>query len=73
MTSETCGNCHYWHPNQRNKSGLCKRYPPIPVVFHSLKLRNADEYELLQDVQPEWPITREDDSCGEYKKDNPWR
>ena len=52
MTEEACGDCHFWDPNTGVEGGYCRRRSPVcePRPF----------------AQARWPLTNEDDWCGDF-------
>lgn len=55
-----CNTCDYWVNYQGNDDlGECHRYAP----------RNSDrEYMMGALCEIDWPLTKDDDFCGEYKR-----
>lgn len=56
MSKNICSNCVYWN-NHASSGGVCKRYPPKIVVVNG-------------DSKSQWPITKSNDTCGEFKSKN---
>lgn len=57
MVSNECSFCMYWDILYNTDSvGRCRRY--TPVINHQQNRRTTGE----------WPITYENDWCGEFKK-----
>jgi len=58
-----CGSCFYWEKRQRMKhdvadTGQCRIRPP--------QVQTMAGY-----ISSAWPITQEDDWCGEFTEDAP--
>lgn len=57
----TCSNCRYWErEDELSDGGICRRYPPS---IRTTAMDDNDEYSGY----PIWPLTLEDEWCGEHK------
>lgn len=64
-----CLTCQFWGPQEPPSGnvpawGFCLRYPPVPVARVE-----SDSDGISSNVAPEWPETRSNEWCGEYRKD----
>ena len=62
---ERCETCRFWRQDtdgRESPEGWCLRHAPRPSLV--LKLGVAPVYA-------EWPVTFEDDQCGEYQPRTP--
>ena len=55
MTEEKCQNCRYWTGKPHHSIGNCRRYPPTVVYCGD------------GDTDTQLPITKNDESCGEFQ------
>lgn len=79
---EKCENCKYWLRNQDPKgdaapdgSGLCRRYPPAPIVTHWIgqpamlvtdpKAPPQIQYQVIN-TGSMFPVMHEIGYCGEH-------
>ena len=65
-----CRSCQFWEQYKEPQGtmpawGFCLRYPPVPVF-------RPDSHSglTLSSVTPEWPETRENEWCGEFKQED---
>ena len=60
----SCGTCLYWfHEQPENPAGLCRRYPPIPLLIGMQNIHGQPANAITQSAFP--PITA-DGWCGEH-------
>jgi hypothetical protein len=61
MPDAKCGNCRFWEmfPDP-NGPGVCRRHAPRPKMTASMSVTKTTAT---------WPITHDDDWCGEYESD----
>ena len=61
---DPCQHCKFWSNNHPVKGyGYCRRYAPRPV-----SKEDACATEVMG-VIVGWPVTYEDEGCGEFKLD----
>jgi hypothetical protein len=73
-----CRDCQFWEEFLMRGEGMpargfCLRYPPVPIGrTDSSTEGQRGEYRdvIATSVSPEWPETRENEWCGEYRKDD---
>lgn len=60
--SKRCENCNFFEMSSHVMMavGYCHRYPP--------KKTNVEVIDGCQIYSPDWPIVRDFDMCGEWKK-----
>jgi len=74
MIENKCKNCDFWVRKEDTKLGLCRRYPPtlnthlIPRPMKGV-IGGSQQVSLEPVDTINWPTTREDDFCGEFKND----
>lgn len=54
-SAPSCGQCHYFEPQEGGKVGYCHRHPPTAML-------DADG-----DIGSQWSITKPNGWCGEFK------
>lgn len=61
-----CPTCRYWEPPDGGVGPLCRRYAPRAQV--SWPGRDEDEVsDFDYSLAPVWPVTTENDWCGEHE------
>lgn len=80
MIANKCENCDFWVRKgetgtaKQAKVGLCHRYPPT-ICIHLVPRQTQKVIGGSQQIGFEpidlvnWPTTKEDDFCGEFKND----
>lgn len=64
-----CMTCQFWERYKEpsgSACGFCLRFPPVPVARVE-----SDSDGISSNVASEWPETRSNEWCGEYRKDEP--
>lgn len=80
MIAKTCEACDFWVRKgeagtaKQAKVGLCHRYPPTlntHLIPRPVKgIIGGSQQVALEPVDTiNWPTTKEDDFCGEFKND----
>jgi hypothetical protein len=69
MKETYCKNCRFWRKSLNEKTpsvGECRRYAPSP---RSLLLpREGPEEGVQSDLDAHWPVTWDDEWCGEFEE-----
>ena len=64
MTDEmVCGSCKFWD-RRSGVAGRCRRNAPKPMGW----VEGNDDEENIPRVEAVWPVTFDDDFCGEWVK-----
>ena len=61
-----CFNCRHYVANQKNRSGHCRRLPPIPIMIGLRK--NPISGNQTADIRNIWPTMPCDSWCGEFSR-----
>jgi len=70
----TCETCRWWEGGvTKNGNGICRRHTPKAVVAVAWvpKLLRAFGGVTSMQWPAQWPITEEDDWCGEHQPKEP--
>lgn len=69
-----CRSCQFWKMGSSSEVGECRRLPPQIVSRtsdYSRSLGGGDYSEgISTSVDSEWPDTKAEDWCGEWRKDD---
>lgn len=76
MSSEQCRSCRFWFRDEDTEQthiGHCRRFPPVmvgEVLAHSaVDVGSTPTDEAFDPVAWYFPITFEDQWCGEYQRE----
>jgi hypothetical protein len=60
--TKSCSSCKYYKPDYEGSTqGLCRRFPPVLVPAHPLRIAIEDP-----NIETQWPEVNQEDWCGEY-------
>lgn len=57
-----CKTCRFWRKPMDRISGECRRNAPKPIGW----VAGNDDEENIPRVEAVWPVTFDDDFCGEW-------
>lgn len=58
---ECCRECRFYHGSNRLPEGFCRRFPPSVMI-------QRNECEDCWEAKSEYPIVRNKDWCGEFRR-----
>jgi hypothetical protein len=66
MGGEECRGCRFWKDHGVTGFGDCRRYAPRPKLSPAPK--DDDDLIARPNLEARWPVTFEEDWCGEFKE-----
>ena len=69
----TCSDCRWWNElatNEKRATGACRINPPVAVVAVKWVPKWFGSVTKMR-WHAEWPVTDEDDWCGEHQPKEP--
>lgn len=69
MNGEVCADCVFYKSQDGQPAGLCRRYPPTPIVVMQQgpsNLLKPGAPQLVQQIMPVYSMVQRGDWCGEF-------